>query len=78
MKEAAGEANLTVIAIVLIGIISAIAIPLITNLMNQAKRKACCTEAGGKLNGTQCVDSGNGYYDGNAAYKACLEADEGE
>ena len=33
MKEAAGEANLTVVAIILIAVIVAVATPLISNLM---------------------------------------------
>ncbi len=47
MKEAAGEANLTVVAIVLIGIIALIATPLITNLVETARDRACCIDAGG-------------------------------
>jgi len=47
MKEAAGEANLTVIAIVLIGIIALIATPLIQNLVETARDRACCINAGG-------------------------------
>ena len=33
MKEAAGEANLTVVAIILIGVIVAVVTPLINSLM---------------------------------------------
>lgn len=46
MKEATGEANMTVITIVLIGVIAAIATPLITSLVNSAAKSACCTGAG--------------------------------
>lgn len=46
MKEAAGEANLTVVAIILIAVVVAVATPLVNSLMNNAKEKACRTDAG--------------------------------
>lgn len=59
MKEAAGEANLTVITIILIAVIAAIATPLITTLLRNTARRSCCTNAGGQWqpNG-QCFDAG--------------------
>lgn len=66
MKEAAGEANLTVVAVVLIGIVVAVATPLITNLMNSTSRKSCCTQAGGTWNGTTC----NG---DDGTYASCID-----
>ncbi len=56
MKEAAGEANLTVIAVILIGIVMAVAMPLITSMMNNVKVRAECTNNGGTWNSTtnQC------------------------
>lgn len=60
MKEASGEANMTVITIVLIGVIAAIAIPLVNNAMNGVKDKANCNAAGGYWDAEQgCLD-GNG------------------
>ncbi len=47
MKEAAGEANMTVITIILIGIIAAIAYPMINNLIQNQQTKAECLDAGG-------------------------------
>lgn len=47
MKEAAGEANLTVIAILLIGVIAAVVTPMINSYMTTSARKGCCTNAGG-------------------------------
>lgn len=47
MKEAASEANLTVIAIVLIGVVAAVATPLISNLLKGTAEKSCCVNAGG-------------------------------
>ena len=72
MKEAAGEANLTVIAIVLIAIVAAVATPLISNLMSGTAKKSCCLEAGGKWSGNSCQDGGQGTYDA-ASYNACVE-----
>ena len=46
MKEAAGEANLTVVAIILIGVVVAVATPLVTSLMGNARYRSCCTDAG--------------------------------
>jgi len=70
MKEAAGEANLTVIAIVLIAIVAAVATPLITNLMSGTAKKSCCLEAGGSWSGNQCNNGDD------ATYQACLEGIE--
>lgn len=54
MKEAAGEANLTVITIILIGVIVAIATPLITSMMSNTAKRSCCTNAGGTMTGSTC------------------------
>ena len=54
MKEAAGEANMTVVTIILIAAIVAIATPMIKGLMTQIGRKSCCVNAGGTLNGSTC------------------------
>ncbi len=70
MKEAAGEANMTVITILLIGVVAAIATPLITNLMNNSQNRACCQQAGGVLKGGKCVSTGGDYFD-QQAYEDC-------
>ena len=46
MKEASGEANLTVITIILIGVVVAVAIPLVNGLMSTSEGRACCTDGG--------------------------------
>ena len=46
MKEATGEANMTVITIVLIGIIVAVVTPLINSMMQTTKRKTECVNKG--------------------------------
>ena len=54
MKEAAGEANMTVITIILIGVIAAIAIPVVNTAMNNASAKASCNAQGGYMSGSTC------------------------
>lgn len=54
MKEASGEANLTVITIILIGVIVAVVTPLITSLMNNTKARTECLNNGGTWNNGQC------------------------
>ena len=60
MKEAAGEANLTVVAIILIAVVVAVATPLINSLMKSSKWKSCCTDMGGVVEGSNCVPYENG------------------
>lgn len=57
MKEAAGEANLTVVAIILIGVVVAVVTPLVNSLMKSTARRACCTDAGYYVKGSNCVNS---------------------
>ena len=47
MKEAAGEANMTVITIVLIAIVLAVGTVIVTSLMNSNKKSSCCSANGG-------------------------------
>lgn len=73
MKEAAGEANLTVIAIVLIGIVAAVATPLITRMMRTTREKSCCVQAGCEWQNNMCdTPSGaNAQYCDLDTYDAC-------
>ena len=74
MKEAAGEANLTVVAIILIAVVVAVATPLINSLMKTSANKSCCTDAGGVWKGNKC-QAANGdmnHYD-TSAYDACVK-----
>lgn len=71
MKEAAGEANLTVVAIILIAVVVAVATPLISSLMKNASKKSCCTDAGGVWKGGSCTDPGNGHYS-STDYQNCI------
>ena len=54
MKEAAGEANLTVVAIILIGVVVAVVTPMVNSMMKNASRRACCTDAGYIWEGNKC------------------------
>ena len=54
MKEAAGEANLTVVAIILIAVVVSVATPLVMSLMKTGTYKACCTDNGGIWEGRKC------------------------
>mgnify|MGYP004614631359 CR=1 FL=1 len=47
MKEASGEANLTVVAIILIGVIAAFVTPLIKSTMENTKKRTECLNNGG-------------------------------
>ena len=47
MKEAAGEANMTVVTIILIGVIVAVATPIINSIMKNTKERAECMDNGG-------------------------------
>ncbi len=59
MKEAAGEANITVITIVLIGVVAAVGLILIPRLMNGVNDKSCCQELGGYVSGATCIGGGD-------------------
>ena len=66
MKEATGEANITVITIVLISIVLAVGTVIVNNVMSSSSRKAARSEAGGMwYQGackTKCVgDAAGGY-----------------
>ena len=41
MKEAAGEANMTVVTIILIGVIVAIATPIVNSMMENTAKRSC-------------------------------------
>ncbi len=54
MKEASGEANMTVITILLIAIVGAVGTVIINNLMKTSKEKAECAESGGVWTSKGC------------------------
>lgn len=54
MKESAGEANMTVITIVLIGLVAAAGAILIPNLLDSTKKSSCCQANGGTWRNNKC------------------------
>lgn len=54
MKESAGEANITVITIVLIGLVAAIATPMITSVLKTSSKSSCCQANGGVWSKGKC------------------------
>ena len=47
MKEAAGEANITVITIVLIAIVLVVGTVVVNSVLNNTKKSSCCNSIGG-------------------------------
>lgn len=54
MKEATGEANMTVVTIILIAIVVAVATPIVNDMMKATKAKADCMSGGGYCVGGTC------------------------
>ena len=71
MKEAAGEANLTVVAIILIGVVVAVVTPLVSNLMSSSACRSCCTDSGGVYNGGKCQNANGSTNFDSSAYRSC-------
>lgn len=57
MKEAAGEANMTVITIVLIAIVLGVGTLIVNNLMNSNTRSSACSAAGGTWQSGTCYQT---------------------
>lgn len=79
MKEAAGEANMTVITIILIGLVAAAGAVLIPQLLGGTAKKGCCSAYGGTWENNACYATEadgskkevaeNNYY--NSTKKSC-------
>lgn len=69
MKEASGEANLTVIAIILIAVIAAVVTPIINSTMTTSAKKTCCSNFGGTWRSNRCqtVNANGTFSDVNEA-----------
>jgi len=72
MKEAAGEANLTVVAIILIAVVVAVATPLVNSLMKTSSFRACCTDSGGVWKNNQCEKATNSSDYNQTQCKKCI------
>lgn len=57
MKEAAGEANMTVITIVLIAIVLAVGTVIVRNMMTKTSKGGCCQANGGTWYEGVCYSS---------------------
>ena len=60
MKEAAGEANMTVITIVLIAIVLAVGTIIVNGMMNNSKNSSACSACGGVWRDGGCYKSQTG------------------
>lgn len=62
MKEATGEANMTVITVVLIGLVAAVGAVLIPNLLKGTSKRSECQMNGGVWENGSCkrIDSSTG------------------
>ena len=69
MKEAAGEANMTVITIVLIAIVLGVGTVIVNSMMNSNKISSACSACGGKYTGGKCVNPVNNQ---TVNYSACM------
>lgn len=76
MKEAAGEANMTVITIVLIAIVLAVGTVIVTNLMNNTKKSSACQACGGMWSGGACKTVGTNGQPTNTTinYASCMNS----
>ena len=55
MRESMGEANMTVIAVVIIGIVAAVGAILIPKLLSITIYRSCCNQSGGIWKENYCV-----------------------
>lgn len=69
MKEAAGEANMTVITIVLIAIVLAVGTIIVRGMLENTKESSACSACGGSWQKGDCYDA-----DGRTKidYDSCL------
>lgn len=68
MRESIGEANMTVISIIMIGMILPVFTLVIPRILTGIKDKSCCLSNNGIINGTMCsiptgydIKKGNDY-----------------
>ena len=71
MKEAAGNANITVITIVLIGVVASAGLILLPRITKNIKPKGCCENAGGKWENNKCIAINPDLYNKNE-YEECM------
>ena len=64
MKEAAGEANMTVITIVLIAIVLGVGTVIVNSMMNNSEKSSACSSAGGTWQSGKCYSGCKSTADG--------------
>ena len=82
MKEAAGEANMTVITIVLIAIVLAVGTIIVSRMMSSSGLSSACSSAGGTWNGGKCwryctTDTSTGKISSCSTELNCTKATDG-
>lgn len=70
MKEATGEANITVITIVLIAIVLAIGTVIVNSVLNNSKKSSACNSAGAFWVKGKCMQ----HKDGTGKQLQCAKA----
>lgn len=81
MKEAAGEANMTVITIVLIAVVLGAGTLIVRNLMNSTTNSSACTACGGTWSGGKCYgtcstkEDGTKDCSGEVNYDSCKKTE---
>ena len=78
MKEATGEANVTVITIVLIAIVLAVGTVIVKSVLNNSRRSSCCNSAGGYWHGGRCYATKTKKSDGSYEYGGGLSENDTE
>ena len=68
MKEATGEANITVITIVLIAIVLAIGTLIVNNVLRRSSYSSACTSGGAFWHNGQCCSTEDCKGTGNKVY----------
>lgn len=73
MKEATGEASMTGITIAIIAVVAAIAVPMVTGLVNSMKNRSCCVNDGGTWYGSKCYVANSCTIDEKGNVTGCTE-----
>ena len=73
MKEAAGEANMTVITIVLIAIVLGVGTVIVTNMMKSNTKSSECTANGNVWYNGACWTPDKCDYDANTGKQTCKQ-----
>jgi hypothetical protein len=73
MKEAAGQANITVITITLIGVVIAVSSVIIPRILDNVQKKAICNERMGKVIRSNICEYETTELDGKTVHQRRME-----